>query len=440
MDFIERFREAIRIETTGGKENLSRFQDFLVESFPAFHRAAERRVFSPLSAAYRWPARQDAGRSPVLILAHYDVVPAERKKWSADPFGAELRETDEGAFIYGRGALDMKSMLTALLDGAETLCERGFAPERDVWFILGGDEERSGVLGAKETAGILAGEGRRFAWILDEGSPVAENQIKGIESPLALVAIEEKGYCSVDLAVEQKPGHASQPPKVQAAALLGRALCRIAARPFPFILDPVVEAFFRGVSRYAGGVQGWAMKRARGLGPLFFAMAGSNPVVAAMLRTTAAITMLEGSAAENVMPSTAKAVLNLRLLPPWTVEKALDRIRKTVDDDRVAVSVHGCATNPVPAARGQEKMSGPGWDEILGAIGKTFPETPVLPFLMTATTDSRHYAGLAEAIYRFNPQRLNPAELSRIHGHDERISLENLENCRRFYSALLESL
>jgi carboxypeptidase PM20D1 len=497
MDYTERFRKAIRIDTSwrdGGEQALRRFQQFLLRAFPAFHKAAERRVVSPFSVVYRWPAKPAAARraqgrpvgrakqaqpgqdapagqapenAPVLFLAHYDVVPVEAEKWSVDPFGAEIREENGTRYLYGRGALDMKSMLMAILESAEELCEKGFAPKRDIWFAFGGDEERAGIIGARETARILADEGARFAWILDEGSPVALGQIKGIrktlssgdktpdfpgdraspeDGALALVGIEEKGFLSIDLTVEQKPGHASQPPKIQAVAILSRALLRIAKRPFPRTLDPVVEAFFRGCAKYSGGIRSWVMKHSRLLGPLFFRLAPASPATAALLRTTVAMTMLGGSAADNVMPSAAKAVLNLRLLPPWTVETALARVKETINDDRVSVTVHGLATDPVEALPGQEKVpvsgdgGSPGWGSILGAVGAVFPGVPVLPFLMTATTDSRHYKNLAGPIYRFNPQVLDSGELSRIHGHDERISLANLENCRRFYSVLMESL
>jgi carboxypeptidase PM20D1 len=140
------------------------------------------------------------------------------------------------------------------------------------------------------------------------------------------------------------------------------------------------------------------------------------------------------------MPSAVKAVLNLRLLPPWTVDTAIRRLEAVIADERVGVSVHGLATDPVPAGPGQESMEGPGWKEVLSAAGQVFPGVPVLPFLMLATTDSRHYQELSPRIFRFSPQKLNPGELSRIHGHDERISLENLENCLSFYSRVLEQL
>jgi carboxypeptidase PM20D1 len=429
------------------------FRGFLEETYPAFHKSAERFALSPYALVYRWPGSgpvDSSGEEPALLLAHYDVVPAEREKWSVDPFGAELLNLrgaalEEGAapaetYIYGRGALDMKSILTALFESAENLCLRGFKPKRDIWIALGGDEERTGVSGAQETARWFAEKNLRFSFILDEGTPVAVDQIKGIAKPLALVGIEEKGFFSAALRVEQKPGHASQPPDIQAAAVLARALQRLAAHPFPWKLTSTTEAFFKNLAPHAAGPVRFAMARARTLGPLFFKAAAVSPATRALLRTTMAMTQLEGSAADNVMPSEVRAVINLRLLPPWTVETAAERLNAVIADERVKISPYGLATDPVPAAPGQAAMEGPGWKEIRDAVEKTFPGIPVLPFLMLATTDSRHYQKLSDRIFRFSPQKLNPEELSRIHGHDERISLENLENCLSFYSRILEQL
>jgi carboxypeptidase PM20D1 len=447
MDFVERFRSAIRIKTdwpararAGDPEAeapLLRFQDFLAEAYPAFHGAAERFCLSPYSALYRWPGRQSG--DPALFLAHYDVVPAETAKWTADPFGAELRD----GYIYGRGALDMKCITLGIMESADALCRRGFKPARDVWIALGGDEERAGVQGALKAAGWFRERGLRFSFILDEGTPVAEGQIRGVDKPLALVGIEEKGYLSVELAVDQKPGHASQPPEQQAAAVLSGALLRLSRRPFPWRLTPAVEAFFKRLGPHAPGITGFAMGRARLLGPLFFRAAGVSPATRALLRTTIAMTQLEGSATDNVMPSTVRAVLNLRLLPPWTVETAVRRIQEVIADERVHVSVYGLATNPVEAGPGQAAMTSAGWTEIRAALNEAFSdlgELPALPFLMLATTDSRHYQDCSSTIFRFSPLRLTPEELSRIHGHDERISLDNLDRCLRFYTALMERL
>jgi carboxypeptidase PM20D1 len=333
----------------------------------------------------------------------------------------------------------MKGILIGIMEGAEALCLRGFRPRRDIWFAFGGDEERSGVLGAQQTAKWFAERGIRFSVILDEGSPVAEGMIPGIDRPLALFGIEEKGFLSLDLRVQQQPGHASRPPKSQAAATLARALVRISGKPFPCSLVPTVEGFFRGLSGQSSGLRAWTMAHARLLGGLFFKVAGRADI-SAMIRTPVAMTQLEGSAADNVMPSEVRGVLNLRLLPPWTVETAMARIKRVVGDEQVAVTVHGFASDPVAANPEHAKMGGPGWKEITGALEAVYPGIPAFPFLMLATTDSRHYRDLAEGIFRFSPHRLNSRELARIHGHDERISAENFAAGIRFYSALFEGL
>jgi carboxypeptidase PM20D1 len=458
MNLLEQFRKAISIETcwpasapTGdeaAEAPLRVFQDFLRESYPCFHRTAERWVLSPYQLVYRWPggAVNGGDRNAVLILAHYDVVPAEKEKWSADPFSAEIRDPQNGGnstedkYIYGRGTLDMKNMLIGIMEAAEGLCEKGFKPGRDIWFAFGGDEERAGIHGAMETAKWFTLQGRKFDWVLDEGSPVVENQIKGVTTPLALFSIEEKGFLSLELTAVQKPGHASRPPRVQAAAILAKALVRISKKPFPFRLTPVAESFFTHLAPYAPPVQAFFMKRAKLLGLLFFKAVSGSPDIASMLQTTVAMTQLEGSAADNVLPSEVRAVLNLRLLPPWTVKTAMARIKAVINDKRVEVRIFGLGTEPVPANPEHAKLGGPGWAEMESAVKAVFPGIPLLPFLMTATTDSRHFQHLAGGIFRFNPVQLTAKELALIHGHDERISIANLQKGAAFYTNLFGSL
>lgn len=449
MDFIEKFRESVKIPTwwppaaqTGNAEaeaSLLRFQEFLAEQFPVFHKTAERWTLNPYALVYRMAGTGSAqtadadSSNAVLFLAHYDVVPAETEKWNVGPFSAEMKD----AYIYGRGTLDMKGILIGIMEAAENLCLAGWKPQRDIWFAFGGDEERTGLQGAMETVKWFEQRGQRFAWILDEGTPIAENQIKGIDFPLALVSIEEKGFLSLDLTVEQEPGHASRPPRIQAAAILGRALCRIAKKPFPFKLSRTVETFFRQIAPFMPGIQGFVMRHCRGLGPLFFKLAASNPAIEAMIRTTVAMTQLEGSAADNVLPSEVRAVLNLRLLWPWTTEKAMDFIKKAINDKRVKVSVHGLGTNPVPSSGGWQNN---GWQYIQAALKEAWPGITPFPFIMVATTDSRHYEKQTGGIFRFSPHKLDPHELGGVHGHDERISEENLRRGLAFYTTLLRSL
>jgi carboxypeptidase PM20D1 len=371
----------------------------------------------------------------------------EADKWTVEPFGGEIKE----GFLYGRGAQDMKGSLIAVLEAAEGLAARGFRPKRDIWFALGGDEERSGLQGAQNTAAWFAGRGQHFSWILDEGSPVAVNQIPGITAPLALFGVEEKGFLSLVLEVEQRPGHASQPPRVQAAAVLARALLRVSRRPFPVRVSPVVGAFFSrllvlkffgpaGGRRIGSAVSSAAVFLGSLFSPLLALLFRGKAQMLAMLHTTTAMTQLSGSAAENVMPSRVRAVINLRLLSPWTVEGAFNYLKRAVGDERVKISVLGAASGPVAAHPGHGRMEGPGWGEMAAAAAAVFPDAAPVPFIMTACTDSRHYQNLVEGTFRFTPMRLSPADMSSVHGHDERISLANFFSAIRFYTALFELL
>ena len=446
MNFIEKFREAVKIPTywppaaqkediAGAEAVLTSFQQFLTNSFPTFHKTAECWVLSPYSVIYHLPGKSktDEKSKAVLLLAHYDVVPCETEKWSVNPFGAEIKDN----YIYGRGTLDMKSILISILEAAENLCSEGWKPASDIWFAFGGDEERTGLQGAIKANRWFAERGLHFDWILDEGTPIAKDQIKGVNTPLALISIEEKGYLSLKLSVKQMPGHASQPPKIQAAAVLGQALTRIAKKHFPFRLCPTVESFFKELSPHIHGIQGFAMRHCRALGNLFFKLAASSPAIAAMLRTTIAMTQLEGSNADNILPSEVCAIINLRLLKPWTIETAAAYVKKAINDERVNISVHGLATDPV-AANGSFREKG--WQELEKAINETYPGIPVLPFIMIATTDSRHYEKIADKIYRFGPHILDPKDMGGVHGHDERISIENLNRGLTFYSTLMRLL
>ncbi len=445
---IDRFRAALRIPTVWDEaasaesdsmktENVARlehFQRFLEEAFPLFHTSVEKEVLSPFALIYRWPGRGNG--APVLMLAHYDVVPVESAAWTVDPFGAELKD----AWIWGRGSLDTKCTLIGAVAAAEELMESGFTPEQDIYFAFGGDEERSGELGAMKIVQRFRERGLRFSWLLDEGSIVADGILSGVTQPLALIGVEEKGYLSIELRVDQKTGHASRPPRVQAAAILARALLKIAQKPFPWRLSTSAESFFKGLAALAAFPRSFVLSHARALGRLFFVLAGKDDATAALLRTTVALTQLEGSPADNVMPSVARATLNLRLLPGRTVDSAIAYIKRAIGDPRVQVARYPkrLANDPVPMNAATADNAG--WRAIANAVATVIPDALVLPFLVTATTDSRHYAPLCDAIYRFAPYKLNAEELARIHGHDERISLTNFKTIFDFYRELFENL
>lgn len=472
---LGRFRRALSIPTVTPAGNsgedtrhLKDFQDFLEASFPAFHAAAERHAASPFGVWYRLPAStasppgKSAGpaatgpltaaaaaasdaatspRLPVLFLAHYDVVPVKPSAWTRDPFAGEVGQDpavpgDAGTYLYGRGSLDTKNTLMALMEALEQLCLSAAPRNRDIFVALGGDEELEGTRGARIMAGEFGKLGLRFDFIHDEGGIVALDLLQGISRPMALVGMAEKGFCNLRLSVIQSAGHASRPPRQQAAARLGRALAKLESGVFADRLTDTVAGFLQRLAPVMGGAAAVMVGRPRLFAPLLFRILGKNPDTAAMFHTTLAITRLEGSQAANVMPDQVSAICNLRILPGETVDSVLARVRKrlkTFPEVMVELEPLSNAFNPV----GESPLDHDGFDMVALSACESFPGCAVLPYLVTARTDSSFYAHLAGGVYRFAPMALDKTELALIHGNDERISLQNYRAGLDFYRRLV---
>jgi carboxypeptidase PM20D1 len=435
MTLPEKLQKAVRIPTVSHSdsalndgEQFRLFQAFLAEAFPKVHLACIREIFSDTAMLYTWKGSQ-ADLEPILLIGHYDVVPAEDgSAWCRPPYGGDIFE----AHVWGRGTLDDKQCVISLLESAELLIGEGFTPKQTVLFAFGGDEENGGFSGAAVIAEVLEERGIRAEFLLDEGSAVVEGMIPGIKSPAALIGIAEKGFANIELRLQTEAGHSAMPPNRTAAGRIARAAARIEARPFPPRIIPAVRLFFKALAPRASGLPGLLFARPRFFAPLLKKAFLRRPATAAMVRTTQAVTMLEGSIKENVLPSRARAVINVRLLPGDSLEAVLCRYQRLAGDPEIQVTA-AAASGPV----GESPTSGLGWDAIASAVAEVYPEAAVVPYLVTAYTDSRHYRNVARALYRFIPMRLTPGDLSRIHGRDERISLENLEACRRAYTCII---
>lgn len=420
-------REAISIPSVSGDEReLRAFQRWITERFPALFAGAEVRTPDP----YRVIIRIGGARSdrPVLLAAHYDVVPAPTERWTVDPFGGVVRD---GA-VWGRGALDDKVSVVALLAAAEGVVRAGFRPSQDVYIALGGDEEVGGARGAGATAADLAAAGVRLATVLDEGSAVTRGLVPGTSRPVALVGVAEKGHLTVRISARSGGGHASAPPHPDPAAAFSDALRRVTRRPFPVRRTEATTAFLRGIGRVAGGITGAALRAYPVTAPAVHRILGAQAGGAAMLRTTAALTRLSAAEADNVIPAAYRAACNIRILPDETIASTLDRLRAILPP---SVQIDGYdpadANDPPP----QSPAGGAGWDRVRTAIGAVWPDVPVVPSVVTATTDSRHFVPVAETIYRFAPYTVDAELLATIHGADERVPIDQIAHAVAFYAA-----
>ncbi len=188
--------------------------------YPLLHATATKTLISDYSLVYRWEGT-DPDLDPVLFLAHQDVVPADPgslDEWTHPPFSGAI----EDGFIWGRGTLDCKNQLIGALEAAETLLQIGYQPRRTVLFAFGHDEEIGGPNGAQKISGWLQEQGIRAAAVLDEGGTILEGGFPGVNSPVAVIGIVEKGHIDVRMTVTGSPGHASTPPRHTAIGILAR--------------------------------------------------------------------------------------------------------------------------------------------------------------------------------------------------------------------------
>ena len=438
---VERLQKAITFRTISSADpaqvdraQFDAFHAFLAQSFPRFHQATTREVIGQSSLLYTWKGSQPDER-PILLMAHQDVVPVEpgsEGAWKYPPFDGRL----EDGYLWGRGTLDDKAALLALLESAELLATEGFVPKRTIYFGFGADEEIDGEDGAQKLAKLFASRGIRLAWVLDEGLPLTQGIVPGVQTPVASIGIAEKGALSVELRAEGAGGHSSMPPPTTAVGQIARAVSLLEAHPFAPRLDGVAESTFDYLGPELPLAQRVALANRWLLGRLLVAQLGKSATTAALLHTTTAATMLSGGVKDNVLPQHATAVVNFRILPGDSVASVLAHVRTTIDDP-------GVTATPLPSLRGDPspvaRLDGPGFQLLHETVRQIFPGAIVAPGLVLGATDSRHLAPVADDTYRFLPWLFHADDPARVHGTNERISVANYEQGIRFFIQLLKN-
>jgi carboxypeptidase PM20D1 len=437
----ERLAGALRFRTVSRLDGLPVEPDqmlglhrYLEQTFPGAHRALAREVVGGYSLLYTWRG-SDPGLPPLLLLSHLDVVPVEAaggRRWTVPPWSGRIA----GGWIWGRGSLDDKLGVVGSLEAVELLLARGYRPRRTVLLAFGHDEEVGGRRGAAAIAALLARRGVRPELVLDEGGVLGERLIPGVAAPVALIGTAEKGYLSLELRVSSRGGHSSMPPSHTAIGILAAALARIEAHPMPArIAGATAESFAFLAPEMPLGPRLFLANRWL-FEPLVLRSQAATPESNARVRTTAAVTMVEGGVKDNVLPEEARAVVNFRILPGDSIAQVEAHVRRVVADPRVAIGVYGqTADEPSP----ESSTAGAGFQLLARTVREVLPEAVVEPNLLSGGTDSRHYAALGAAPLRFVPMRLEAADLARIHGIDERLGVANFAEIVRFYAQLLRN-
>ncbi len=418
---VERLATAIRFRTTStdtgapAAKALYELHEHLRQSFPRVEKALVRENIAEYSLLYTWRGQDPT--LPALILAgHLDVVPADPTRWNHEPFSGY----SDGEYLYGRGAMDDKVTVLAILEATEQLLEQGFVPKRTVYFAFGHDEEVGGYQGAKEIAQMLQARGVVAEATIDEGMIITEGIMDGIAAPVALIGIAEKGFMNLELIATGEGGHSSMPPKQTAVGVLSQAIVRMQDHAFAGGFSDSVEQMLAYVGPEFSFGRRLVMANLWLFGGMVQSSFSEKPATDALLRTTMAPTMLQGSAKSNVLPQQARAVVNLRIQPGDDDQSVLTHLRKTIDDGRVTLRVMDYVA-PQPASSSESRI----FSIMQRALRSIDPEIIVAPGLMIAMTDSRHYAAFSKDIYRFTAMRLGPEDLARLHGANERIAIEN---------------
>lgn len=431
--------QAIRFETISVQDgqawNAAPFtaqRTWLEGAYPAFHAVAKREIVNGESLLFTW-AGSDASLAPILLLAHLDVVPVEewsRKDWASEPFSGAVRD----GYVWGRGAIDDKGSLIAILEAANALAESGFKPKRTLIFAFGHDEEVSGRDGAQAMAKILADRGVKAWFALDEGqATIATHPLTG--GPVSLIGIAEKGYATLRVTANARAGHSSMPDKDTAVTLLSEAVLRIHRMPIEMKLEggPAID-MIRALAPQlpltlrAAAANEWLFS------PVINQQMGDDPQASALIRTTVAPTMLEGGPKENIIPGRAMAWINFRLHPRDTSASILARAQDAVKDiPDITVEWD----RPPNEASAVSSMSSDSYALLSGMAQIVAPDAPVAPGLVVGGTDSRYYGGVAENIYRYAPAIYTGEDIAGIHGKRERLSVDNLARMIKGYGHLM---
>ncbi|WP_338867670.1 M20 family peptidase [Myxococcus stipitatus] len=435
-----RLAGALRLKTVAASEGqpaddaaFDALHVYLREHFPRVHASLKREPVGRHSVLYTWEGT-DMSTRPVLLMGHLDVVPVTpvtESAWVHPPFAGVVAE----GHVWGRGALDDKGSVLAQLEAVEALLAAGERPRRTVLFAFGGDEEVGGQEGAVAIAALLKERGVRLESVLDEGGVIMSGTVPGVAAPVALVGTSEKGFVSVELKVKGEGGHSSMPPPSTAVGTLARAVSKLEATPMPARLAGGSRELFEWVGPEMGFGMRLLFANLWLTEPLVVKQLAAKPTTNAAVRTTTAVTVFEGGVKDNVLPSDARAVVNFRILPGDSVEGVLAHVRKTVDDSRVEVGTLAFQSEPSPVSPTHSDS----WRQLERSVRQVFPQVVVSPYLNVAATDSRHFVGLSDNIYRFFPVHLQREDLARVHGQDERIAVPTYLDAVRFYAQYLRN-
>jgi carboxypeptidase PM20D1 len=426
-NYVQNFSGGLQFQTFANGDDFTPFagfREYLKQSYPVVFANMEYRLISGQSMLLKWKGK-NPGLEPILVSANYDVIPADQ-----EDFSGMVKDGN----IFGRGTLDNKNNVFAIMSALQTLIEQGWSPQRDMYFAFPHDEE-TGDNGAIAIAKYL--KGISFDAIFDEGTPIKIMDIKGVHYGYALISVAEKGYITVRLKVSGEAGHSSMPSNSGAIENANEIIMRLRKDQMPARLTPQSDSIMMNI----GSKRGFLEKFAAVNGDIFFMkpiikwQMSKDPETNAMIRTTTAFTGIStNSPADNALPDVAEITINLRLQPGDKIEDVISHIKKQTKSFQTEMEIEesweASSVSPIDT-RGYEKIK-----ESVKAI---YPLAFTMPIVMPGSTDSYNYQLLGKNIYRFSPVAMTSEQLGLMHAKGEYISVQGFANMISFYVNLFQN-
>jgi acetylornithine deacetylase/succinyl-diaminopimelate desuccinylase-like protein len=414
------YKELVEINTVTATGDTARAAEAMAARLLAAGFAdADVHAFSPTPRKGNLVARLrgTGARKPILLVAHLDVVPADRADWSVDPF----KLTEKDGYFYARGSGDDKYMAAAFVANLIRYKQEGYKPDRDIIVALETDEE------------ILDHDGLGIQWLiknhrdlidaefaLNEGGGVGLKDGKPIRNS---VQTSEKFSVTFRLDVRNRGGHSAVPMKDNAIYRLAEGLVRLSKLDFPPKLNETTRAYFERSAQLEGGQTAADMRavlsdRPDPTAPSLVRLA-ANPFYNALLRTTCVATMLEGGQAFNALPQLASATVNCRVMPGETVDEVKATLVRVLADDQIVITPIDQPVLSAPSALNEEIMR-----SIEKLSQQFWPGAVVIPTMSAGATDGSYLRNAGIPTYGHSGLAGDIND-SRIHGKDERIPVKS---------------
>ena len=412
---VELLSRYLKIDTTNPPGNESKGVEFFAGIFDT--EKCDYKIYeaSPGRQSIRAVVPGSGEKEALILLNHIDVVPAQAEQWSFEPFGGEVKD----GFVHGRGALDMKGQgimeLLAFLD----VKRKGLTPCRDLIFMAVADEEVGGKQGVEY---LLDHHPDDFQadLVLNEGGYGISNILS--TRPLFMISSAEKGVCWLKLTCSGPPGHGSTPHGQNALEKLIRGLNRLLEKENPIIITGIIAEYFKQLGEdwefltpYLEDSQTETLIRVLSESGL-----AEMPQISAMIRNTVSVNIMGAGTKTNIIPSQAKAELDIRILPGQDPDIFVSGLKELIADEDLKfefLTKYDASESP--------------WDTsafslIKAVITEHFPDALVVPSLLFAASDSRFFRDRGITAYGVCPVLIGLEDVNRIHGIDEKISLENM--------------